>query len=120
MASIDSLANEIARELQRYANVIEEDIDKAGDEVSDNVVNDLRQNSPKSPNGGAYRKGWRKKKEGKKYIVHNATRYQLTHLLEKGHAKVNGGRVPAKVHIAPAEEHAVNDFIERVERAIRQ
>ncbi|MED3070383.1 HK97 gp10 family phage protein, partial [Bacillus thuringiensis] len=41
-------------------------------------------------------------------------------LLEKGHAKANGGRVPAKVHIAPVEEHAIHDFVERVERAIGQ
>ncbi|MBJ8027760.1 HK97 gp10 family phage protein [Bacillus cereus group sp. N21] len=118
MASIDSLANEIARELQRYSNVIEEDIEKAADEVSDDLVDDLQQKSPKKT--GAYRKGWRKKKEGNKYIVHNKTRYQLTHLLEKGHAKKGGGRVAAKVHIAPAEERAVNDFIDRVEGAIRQ
>ncbi|MGZ9782466.1 HK97 gp10 family phage protein [Bacillus pseudomycoides] len=118
MASIDSLANDITRELQRYANVLEEDIEKAGDEVSDNVVSELKQKSPKKT--GAYRKGWRKKKEGNKYIVHNKTRYQLTHLLEKGHVIKGGGRVPAKVHIAPVEERAINDYLERVERAVSQ
>ncbi|PFW87245.1 hypothetical protein COL32_27595 [Bacillus pseudomycoides] len=118
MASIDSLANEIVRELQRYSNVIEEDIEEAKVEVADNLVGELKQKSSKLT--GSYRKGWRSTKQGNKIIVHNKTRYQLTHLLEKGHVKKGGGRVAAKVHIAPAEEHAVNDFIERVERAIRQ
>ncbi|MCI0767868.1 HK97 gp10 family phage protein [Bacillus sp. TL12] len=118
MSSINDFANEIARELQRYSNALEEDVEKATEEVSDNLVDDLQQNSPKRT--GKYRKGWRKKKEGKKYIIHNKTHYQLTHLLEKGHAKKGGGRVPAKVHIAPAEERAIADLLERVERAVSQ
>ncbi|KAB2500782.1 HK97 gp10 family phage protein [Bacillus cereus] len=118
MASIDSLANDIARELQRYGKEVEEKLEVEKEAVADNLVNDLKENSPK--NTGKYAKGWRKKKEGNAFIVHNALKPQLTHLLEKGHAKVNGGRVPAKVHIAPAEENAVNEFSERVERAIQQ
>ncbi|PEQ33415.1 hypothetical protein CN467_22140 [Bacillus cereus] len=118
MASIDNLTNEIARELQRYSNVVEEDLKVAQEEVTNDLVGELEQKSPKKT--GKYRKGWRKKKEGKSIIVHNSLKPQLTHLLEKGHAKANGGRVPAKVHIAPAEEKAINDFVERVERAIQQ
>ncbi|PHD85480.1 hypothetical protein [Bacillus toyonensis] len=122
MASIDSLANDIARELQRYGKEVEEKLEVEKEEVADNLVNDLKENSPKSESQGGrkYSKGWRKEKEGNAFIVHNALKPQLTHLLEKGHAKVNGGRVPAIVHIAPAEEKAVNDFSERVERAIQQ
>lgn len=122
MASIDSLANDIARELQRYGKEVEEKLEVEKEEVADNLVNDLKENSPKSESQGGrkYSKGWRKKREGNAFIVHNALKPQLTHLLEKGHAKVNGGRVPAIVHIAPAEEKAVNELSDRVERAIQQ
>jgi len=122
VASIDSLANDIARELQRYGKEVEEKLEIEKEAVANNLVDELKQTSPKSDSKGGrkYAKGWRKKKEGNAFIVHNALKPQLTHLLEKGHAKVNGGRVPAIVHIAPAEEKAVNDFSERVERAIQQ
>ncbi|MRS25909.1 HK97 gp10 family phage protein [Bacillus sp. RIT694] len=122
MFSIDSLANDIARELQRYGKEVEEKLEVEKEAVANNLVDELKQKSPKSESQGGrkYSKGWRKKKEGNAFVVHNALKPQLTHLLEKGHAKVNGGRVPAIVHIAPAEEKAVNEFSERVERAIQQ
>ncbi|KMP32228.1 prophage pi2 protein 37 [Bacillus cereus] len=118
MASIENLARDITRELQRYENIVVEDLETAKEEVANDLVDELKQKSPK--NTGKYRKGWRKKKDGNAIVVHNALKPQLTHLLEKGHAKANGGRVPAKVHIAPAEEKAINEFLERVERAIQQ
>lgn len=72
---------------------------------------------------GKYNKGWRvKEKKGKGYIdcvVHNATNWQLTHLLERGHATRNGGRTKAFVHIAPVEEKYVNEYIKDVERIIK-
>ncbi|WP_144466575.1 HK97 gp10 family phage protein [Bacillus nitratireducens] len=119
MASINDFASEITRELQRYTHLVEEDLEVAKEEVSKNLVDELKQESPKKT--GKYSKGWRKKKDGNAVIVYNALKPQLTHLLEKGHAKAGGGRVPpAKVHIAPAEEKAINEFVERVERAIQQ
>ncbi|MED1508744.1 HK97 gp10 family phage protein [Bacillus proteolyticus] len=118
MASINDFASEITRELQRYSNLVEEDLEVAKEEVANNLVDELKQESPKKT--GKYSKGWRKKKDSNAMIVYNALKPQLTHLLEKGHAKAGGGRVPAKVHIAPAEEKAINEFVERVERAIQQ
>lgn len=58
---MNDFASELARELQRYANVVEEELLKAQEEVSDVAVEKLKQKSPKKT--GAYRKGWRKKKE---------------------------------------------------------
>ncbi|PGA00444.1 HK97 gp10 family phage protein [Bacillus wiedmannii] len=114
---MNDFASELARELQRYANVVEEELLTAQEEVADVAVSKLRQSGPKKT--GAYRKGWRKKKEGNGVVVHN-TKGQLTHLLEKGHAKAGGGRVPAKVHIRPVEEYVIDDLPRRIERAIQQ
>ncbi|MCQ6307428.1 MULTISPECIES: HK97 gp10 family phage protein [Bacillus cereus group] len=112
---MNDFASEIARELQRYANVVEEELLTAQEEVADVAVNKLKQNSPKKT--GAYRKGWRKKKEDNGVVIHN-TQGQLTHLLEKGHAKVGGGRVPAQVHILPVEQYVIEELPRRIERAL--
>ncbi|HDX9493765.1 TPA: HK97 gp10 family phage protein [Bacillus thuringiensis] len=114
---MNDFASDLARELQRYANVVEEELLTAQEEVSDVAVEKLRQKSPKKT--GAYRKGWRKKKEGNGVVIHN-TQGQLTHLLEKGHAKVSGGRVPAQVHIRPVEEYVIDELPRRIERAVQQ
>lgn len=117
MVSIANLSNDITRLLRMYEHDVREEVDTAKKEVAEEAVSELRQKSPKGVTG-EYRKGWRVKKVGNKFVVHNATRYQLTHLLEKGHAKVGGGRVAARVHIRPVEQKAIDDFLTRVERAI--
>jgi predicted phage-related endonuclease len=118
VGSIDDLSNQIARELQRYANVVAEDVDTAAEEVANNLVEELKDSGPKLT--GNYRKGWTVKNVRGVRVVHNKTKYRLTHLLEKGHAKVGGGRVAAIPHIRPAEERAINDFLTRIDQAVRQ
>jgi hypothetical protein len=121
VTNINNLGSEIQRYLAQYANGVRNEIEVASKEEAQALAKELKRTSPKS--SGDYRKGWRMKKargRGVKYIVHNATNYQLTHLLEHGHAKRGGGRVESKIHIAPAEEKAVRQFLDRVEGAIRQ
>ncbi|MEC2471821.1 HK97 gp10 family phage protein, partial [Bacillus thuringiensis] len=92
---MNDFASDLARELQRYANVVEEGLLTAQEEVADVAVDKLKQNSPKKT--GAYRKGWRKKKVDKAVVIHN-TKGQLTHLLENGHTKAGVVLVPEKVN----------------------
>lgn len=65
----------------------------------------LRAKSPRR--FGGYAKGWAFKPYNagpvKGFVVYNRDHYQLTHLLEKGHAKRGGGRVRAIKHIQPVE-----------------
>lgn len=117
MINIDDLAREINRTLANYAHGVGENIEKIAEKVAKEGALRLKANSPIK--SGSYRKGWRAKKVGKSWVVHNATSYQLTHLLEKGHVKVGGGRVPAKVHIAPVEKDMIDEFVKGVEEAIR-
>lgn len=107
--------------LNEYSNDIQEGITADAQKVAKEAKAELRNTSPKLT--GEYRKGWRVKTEkGRGYvdcIVHNATDYQLTHLLEKPHLKRNGGITTPKVHIAPVEEKAVKQYEKDVENIIK-
>lgn len=115
--NISNLAGEINRALADYAHSVGEEMEKVAERVAKDGVKKLKLRSPEKT--GDYRKGWRAKKINGTWIVHNATNFQLTHLLEKGHAKVGGGRVSGKVHIAPVEEEMINEYVEGVEEVIR-
>ena len=82
----------------------------------------LRQTSPKRRGGrGKYARGWTYKKTKSGFVIHNKTDYQLTHLLENGHAVVNakgdtGKRADAHKHIEPVYLWAQGEL----EREVRQ
>lgn len=109
------LSDEIMALLDSFSSSVKEGTEQAVKKVSAETVKTLKVESPKKT--GKYASGWARKKTDEGYVIYNKTSYQLTHLLEKGHAKVGGGRVPpAKIHIKPAEEQA----IERLEQEIRR
>lgn len=110
-------------ELKKYTTEVYNAINDAVDEVSENLVKELKKNSPvdKTSKKKHYKNSWKVETTGrmfyKKAVVHNK-KYRLTHLLEYGHAKVNGGRVKAYPHIASAEQNAIKEFIQKVEEAV--
>ena len=120
---IKDLATEIAAGLTEYDQNVADEIKTIVDDVAQEGVDELKQSSPKLT--GSYRRGWRKKQtyadtRTKRNTVFNKTDYQLTHLLEYGHASRNGGRVNPRVHIKPVEEKMVTELQERIEKVVQQ
>ena len=115
----------MADQLQDIFDEVEKNLVKQSDDIYQQAAREaeavLHAKSPrKKTHGGAYAAGWAVKRytEGKLkgYIVYNKDNYQLTHLLEKGHAKVNGGRVRAIPHIRPVEEAGIQRVLEKVKQ----
>lgn len=114
---VNQLASEITKAVREYTEEVKEEVARARDDVTKKAVDSLRRDSPQKTK--EYAKGWTRKNQGDSYIVYNSKKSSITHLLEYGHVKRGGGRVPAKVHIRPVEEKAVKDFEKAVERAIK-
>lgn len=120
--SIDRMADEIMKGLTEYADLAADDMKKAVRKSANTVKKEISENAPKKT--GAYAKSWtvKKTKETSNAIelsVHSKNKYQLAHLLEKGHAKRGGGRTKAQPHIAPAEQKGVQELEQEIERALR-
>ena len=115
--------------LNEYSKDIQEGITTKAEEVAKQSSNELKNTkNTYQVRTGKYNRGWRvKTTKGTGYvecIVHNATNYQLTHLLEKGHDLVgrNGqhkGTTRAFTHIAPVEAKAVRQYESDVENIIK-
>ena len=120
--SIDGLADAIMEGLQEYANMATDEMKVAVKKAAKTVKKDIQAGAPVK--SGAYSKSWATKtmKDSSvalEVVVHSKNRYQLAHLLEKGHAKRGGGRVGGRVHIAPAEQHGMEQLEQDIERALR-
>lgn len=110
--------------LNEYSDEIQEGIDKEAQDIAKQAATDLKNaRGTYKIRTGKYNKGWKvntKKGRGIIYCtVHNATNWQLTHLLENGHITRNGGRTRAFVHIRPIEEKYVNQYQQDVEKLIK-
>lgn len=118
----DKLAAQVGKVLSEYQDATFDVVKKAVDSSSKQAVNDLKTDSPKRT--GAYAKDWASKKDrqSKQWAysktVYNKRRYRLTHLLEKGHRKVNGGRVAARPHIERVEQEAIEELVREIKEGV--
>lgn len=113
--------------LENYVEDITEDVEDTTDTLTKEAVQELKQTSPKGQGSRnkPYYKGWtrQKGKENRgRYTVkiHNKTNYQLTHLLEFGHATKNGGRTKAIPHIRPLEQKYNKLYEKRITIVIKR
>lgn len=112
----------IVKELSEYSEKVTEEIKREVKSVAKEAVLTLKSTSPRDT--GEYAQGWASKVEYEsaediRVRIYNRKKPQLTHLLENGHAKVNGGRVDGKPHIGPAEQQIEDKLQNSVKVVVR-
>lgn len=127
---IAGMATRLASALTDYSQDVADAVKEVVEDVADEAVNELKTASPSLT--GVYAKGWKKKKAyeadcEKRNTVYNQKKYQLTHLLENGHAKVSTdragnrhelGNTRPRIHIAPVEETIKRELEEKITKAV--
>ncbi len=118
---VDGLADAINEGLEEYASLATSEMKAAVQKSATAVKKSIKANAPTDT--GKYKASWTTKKtaesgHGLTVTVYSKNRYQLAHLLEKGHAKSGGGRVRAIPHIAPAEQEGIEMLEELITKAL--
>lgn len=126
--SIDNLAKEVEKALLDFVGVTEEACEKGVRETAKEAVNELRSAHPSGSgqygSWDEYNSSWKvmqtktDKRYHRKATIHNENHYQLTHLLENGHALVQGGRTRAFPHIAPVAEKCESELVRNIRKYI--
>lgn len=118
----EELVDEIMKGLDEYKDLSTEAMKEAVTEVARNVKKNIQAKAPVKT--GRYKKSWKTKKteENNERLVCTvyAGRYQLTHLLENGHAKRGGGRVEGIPHIHPAEQAGNKELVAKISKALEE
>lgn len=120
---LQELEIEIVKELKDYSDEVAEGLKKSVKDVAKETVRTLKATSPRDT--GEYARGWTSKVEFEsmediRVRISNRTKPQLTHLLENGHATVNGDRVDGRPHIRPAEQAAADKLVGAVKVVIKK
>jgi hypothetical protein len=118
----EQLSDAIMEGLEEYKNLSTDAMKEAVEKTAKNVKKEIQGKAPVRT--GKYKKSWKvtKTEENAEKLVMtvHAGRYQLTHLLEHGHAKRGGGRVAAIPHIAPAEADGVKELEDEITDALEK
>ena len=119
--TVDGMADAIMEGLLEYADLATDVMKGCVKKAGNTVKKETQENAPVK--SGKYGKSWAVKRQREishmlEVVVHSKDRYQLTHLLEKGHAKRGGGRVKAFPHIGPAEEKGSRELEDGIRRGL--
>lgn len=105
----DNLSDAIAGIMDKYAVEVNGHVKEAVSAATKAGVKAVKSGAAAKFDGtGRYAAGWTSRYETDRFsaqgIIYNKDVPGLPHLLEHGHAKRGGGRVPGRMHIAPVEE----------------
>lgn len=118
----EQLSDAIMEGLEEYKSLSTDAMKEAVEKTAKNVKKEIQGKAPVRT--GKYKKSWKVTKTDenaeKLVMTVHAGRYQLTHLLEHGHAKRGGGRVAAIPHIAPAEADGVKELEDEITDALEK
>lgn len=121
---VDELAGLISEYMSNYSEEVTDNVKKAVDVVADEVNQEIKKHIRFKQPTGKYVKSFRIKtsyedrfNKRKTWYVANG-QHRLTHLLEKGHALIQGGRSRAYPHIKYGEELAQRRMEELAKEAI--
>ena len=119
---LEKLADSIDKILEEYQQDVTESVKDLSQRLTKEGVKAVKGESKGKFGGtGKYAAGWTSQFETGRFsaqgIIYNRLA-GLPHLLENGHAKRGGGRVPGRPHIAPVEQQIIKAMQEGVERDI--
>lgn len=119
--TVDQMADAIMDGLLEYAELATDTMKDCVKKTGNTVKKETQANAPVK--SGRYKKSWAVKQQKEtsttlEMVVHSRNRYQLTHLLEKGHTKRGGGRVKAMPHIGPAEEMGIRMLEDSIRKGL--
>lgn len=122
---INQLSEAIHEELTLYSADILQMIDETAKKHMDSLVEKTRATAPTGKRKKHYKKKITSKKleasfKSASYLWYvKAPDYRLSHLLNNGHAKKNGGRVEGTGFITKAHDEVLEAYENDVERGIR-
>lgn len=122
---IDELSDTIASELSLYSERVIQGVKKEAKSHMKRLVSDTKATAPVGKREKHYRDSItsRKVKDTPKDIVYKwyvrGSDYRLSHLLERGHATKNGGRVEGTHFIEKASDPILEQYVKAVEEVIK-
>lgn len=125
MTELDKTLNQILKE---YADEVTQDTKEVVDLVTEEALKVTKKHAPvdkrNTSRKGKYKRSLKRKTlyesltEKRNVIYASGDEYRLTHLLEKGHANINGKRTKGQPHFYYGDNLVKEDLLKEIEKKI--